>query len=59
VIVCGELKGFGFRVEGANPLAQPSDQNGFVPGAKWAEAEVLANLGALLALGALAPPRRM
>jgi hypothetical protein len=43
VIVCGKLKGFGFRVEGANPLAQPSDQNGFVPGAKWAEAEVLAN----------------
>jgi len=55
VIVCGKLKGFGFRVEGTNPLAQPSDQNGFVPGAKWAEAEVLANLGALVALGALAP----
>src|SRR5262249_18419831 len=48
-------KGFGFRVEGTNLLAQPSDQNGFVPGAKWAEAEVLANLGALVALGALAP----
>ena len=55
VIVCGKLKGFGFRVEGANSLAQPSDQNGFVPGTKWAEAEVLANLGALVALGALAP----
>jgi hypothetical protein len=55
VIVCGKLKGFGFRVEGANPLAHPSDQNGFVPGAKWAETEVLANLGALVALGALAP----
>ena len=41
---------FGFRVEGTNLLAQPSDQNGFVPGAKWAEAEVLANLGALVAL---------
>ena len=53
VIVCGKLKGFGFRVEGANPLAHPSDQNGFVPGAKWAETEVLANLGALVALGAL------
>jgi hypothetical protein len=55
VIVCGELKGFGFRVEGADLLAEPSDQNGFVPGTKWTEAEVLADLGVLMALGALAP----
>ena len=45
VIVCSKLKGFGFRVEGTNSLAQPSDQNGFVPGAKWAETEVLAKSG--------------
>ena len=36
VIVCSKLKGFGFRVEGTNSLAQPSDQNGFVPGARSA-----------------------
>ena len=52
VIVCSKLKGFGFRVEGTNSLAQPSDQNGFVPGAKWRKPKCLRNL---VALGALAP----
>jgi hypothetical protein len=52
VIVCGELKGFGFRVEGANPLAQPCDQNGFVTGAKWARGISLLYGVGLCAIGA-------
>ena len=53
--VRGALEGLCVWVGGGDSFAHPRNQGGFVLGAEDAEATVLANLGALVALGALAP----
>ena len=55
IAVCGNLEGLGLWIGRSDSFAQPRDEGGFVFRMKNPETEILANLGALVALGPLAP----